>query len=96
MTILHEIGHAVLGHNENTDDDIAEAEAAFFAKYAVAPPPLIDKIKPNDPQKIENIFHISYEAATYAFSYYYKWLVYGNKNYTDYEIKLLHLFRESA
>ena len=49
MSILHEIGHAALGHSENTDADTAEAEAAFFAKYAAAPPPLIHKIRPTKP-----------------------------------------------
>ena len=53
MTILHEIGHAVLGHHDGMDQDEAESEAAFFAKYAAAPPPLIHQICPNRPEDIE-------------------------------------------
>ena len=34
MTILHEIAHCVLDHQEGTE--IEEAEAKFFAKYALA------------------------------------------------------------
>ena len=39
FTIMHEIGHIVLDHTEHSD--LAESEANFFAKYALAPPPLV-------------------------------------------------------
>ena len=74
MTILHEIGHAVLGHSDDTDSEVAESEAAFFAKYAAAPPPLIHKIQPSSAKEIADVFCISYEAACYAWDYYCKWL----------------------
>lgn len=90
MTILHEIGHCVLDHKGESDKE--EAEANFFAKYAAAPPPLIHRIKPERPEEIADFFNISYEASVYAFSYYQKWLVYGGKDYTEYEIRLLRLF----
>lgn len=93
MTILHEIGHCVLDHDGQSDNE--EAEANFFAKYAIAPPPLVDKIKPECPIDIANVFHISYEASIYALDYYKKWLVYGNKDYTEYEMRLLNLFKAS-
>ena len=98
MTILHEIGHAVLGHFEDTDPEIAEAEAAFFAKYAAAPPPLVHKVHPKCPEEILNIFCISYEASWYALSYYHKWLYkYQQRGqYVIYEKQLLKLFNEPA
>ena len=34
-TIMHEIGHIVLDHSE--DSELAEKEVKFFAKYALAP-----------------------------------------------------------
>ena len=89
MTILHEIGHCVLGHNDSTDPEEAEAEANFFAKYAIAPPPLVHRFKPATPKDIKEHFFISYEAACNALSYYRKWLQYGKLDYTDYEIVLL-------
>ncbi len=89
MTILHEIGHCVLDHTGESDEE--EAEAGFFAKYAAAPPPLIHRIKPETPEEIANVFNISYEAACYAMEYYQKWLVYGNKDYIEYEVRLLNL-----
>lgn len=92
MTILHEIGHHCLDHDEDTEPEIAEAEAGFFAKYIVAPPPLVHQIHPQKPEDIMEKFCISYEAACYALSYYRKWLKYGKRGYTDYERKLLVQF----
>lgn len=89
-TMMHEIGHIVLDHTE--DSELAEAEVKFFAKYALAPPVLIHKLKLNSPWDIAESFEISFEAATYAYSYYRKWLQYGEEDYTVYERKILSLF----
>ena len=92
-TITHECGHIVFDHTE--ESDLGEAEAKFFAKYALAPPVLIHKLKLNNVYEIYEQFHISIEAAGYALDYYHKWLAYGNKNYTNYEIRLIQLFKEA-
>lgn len=89
-TIMHEIGHIVLDHSE--DSELAEKEVRFFAKYALVPPVPVHKLKLNDPYDIADVFDVSLEAACYALSYYNKWLQYGSNDYTDYEVKLLHLF----
>lgn len=44
---MHEIGHIVLDHSEGSE--LAEVEARFFAKYALAPPPLIHKLRLQNP-----------------------------------------------
>lgn len=93
MTILHEIGHCVLDHQG--ESEVEEAEANFFAKYAAAPPPLIHRIKPQSPEEIEDAFCISMTAAYYAFEYYKKWLSYGDVEYTEYELRLLQLFKSA-
>ena len=93
MTILHEVGHCVLDHTGHSEKE--EAEASFFAKYAAAPPPLVHRIRPNNSEEIADIFDLSYEAAYYAYDYYLKWLQYGGKDYTEYEVRLLHLFEAS-
>ncbi len=90
MTILHEIGHAVLGHTEETDHDVAEAEAGFFAGYALAPPPLIHKLTDKTVLCISETFDISYESALYAFNRYMKWINYGPHQYMNYEVVLLN------
>ena len=91
---MHEIGHIVLDHTE--DSELAEKEVKFFAKYALAPPVLIHKLKLDNPESISQIFEISYEAACYAYDYYNKWLRFGDSDYTDYECQLLRLFDQSS
>lgn len=90
-TIMHEIGHFWLGHIKDGRQE--ELEANFFAKYALAPSPLIH----NMPGKIStwnimNYFDLSYEAAKNAYSYYCKWLRQHGKNYRKYEAEIIDLF----
>lgn len=89
-TIMHEIAHIVLDHSE--DSELAEKEVKFFAKYALAPPVLIHRLRLQDAAEIARIFEISHEAAGYAYEYYQKWLAYGGREYTDYECTMLRLF----
>ncbi len=89
-TIMHEDAHIILDHTE--DSELAESEAKFFAKFALAPPVLIHKFGLNNAFDISNRFEISYEAAKYALNFYHKWLNHGNSRYTNYEIKLCQLF----
>lgn len=89
-TITHEDGHIVLDHTE--DSELAEKEAKFFAKFALAPPVLIHKFKLKNAAAVAERFEVSYEAAIYAWKYYQKWLRYGGRTYKDYEIKLCGLF----
>ena len=99
-TILHEIAHLVLGHKINSllscqDERYlqeTEAEANYFAKYALAPLPLIRSIYPTCAEDIELRFKISREASQYIYNLYRKWLRrhlnLGDK-YSEYEQKLL-------
>ena len=65
----------------------------FFAKYALAPPPLIHNMRGEiNLHTISEVFQISLSAAHNAFDYYQKWLRFGGDNYTEYEIQLLELF----
>lgn len=93
-TIMHEIGHIILDHSE--DSTLAEKEVKFFAKYALAPPVLIHKFQLDNSLEIANRFEISDEAARYALSYYKKWLKYGNEQYTEYEKSLIRLFEDNS
>lgn len=88
-TMLHEIGHIVLDHSE--DSDLAENEVKFFAKYALVPPVLVLKLGLKSAEEIEKIFEVSNQAAYYAWEYYQKWLG-RNTDYTLYEVRLLNLF----
>lgn len=74
MTILHEIGHAVLGHDDSIlDDETKESEAAFFARYLAAPPSLVHLISPKNASSIQCNFSISIQASEIALEYYDKW-----------------------
>lgn len=92
-TMMDEVGHIILDHSQ--ESELAEAEAKFFAKYALAPPVLIHKLKQKDAHTISCTFGISIQAACYALDYYNKWLTCGNREYTDYEICFLQLFKEA-
>ncbi len=70
-TVLHEIGHIVLNHMGNNAQE--EYEADFFAKYAIAPPVLVHRIKPESFWDIYEHFDISFTAAIYAYNYYQTW-----------------------
>lgn len=93
-TIMHEIGHIVLDHTQ--ESELAEAEANFFAKYSIAPPPLIHKAECEDYLDIATKFDLSIQAAYYAMNYYQKWLQYGPWEYEPVEIKMLELFGLAA
>lgn len=88
QTIMHEVGHYLLGHTEEGEEE--ESEAKFFAKYALASPPLIHNME--EEKSVENVmdkFAIGYEAAIYAINYYRKWLKYGEVDYVNYELQIL-------
>lgn len=89
-TIMHEIGHIILDHTE--DSELAEKEVKFFAKYALCPPVLVHKLELRTVDEIRTKFKISYQAARYALSYYRKWIEYGEKDYTNYELQTIELF----
>ena len=90
FTLMHEIGHIVLDHTEGSD--LAESEANFFAKYALAPPPLVNEISPEDYMELRDAFNLSNQFAKNAFSYYEKWLNNGGAFYKDNEMDLLDQF----
>ena len=90
FTILHEIGHIILGHTE--DGELADAEADFFAKFAQCPPVLVHKLGLHNVGEIMTHFDISYGAACNAMSYYAKWLQYSGSYYTGYELRTCRLF----
>lgn len=99
FTIFHEIAHCYLGHHDEEqnmwNEQIEEAEANFFAKYAMAPPPLINHYREHVcPALIQQIFQTSGEEAGYDYDYYMKWLEYGPVDYTANERHLLAMFEE--
>ncbi len=91
FTILHEIGHIILNHTEHSD--LAESEANYFAKYALAPPPLVHELKISDYLELAEKFNLSHECAFYSMQKYSKWLRYGSPELLDHEVTLISLFQ---
>lgn len=91
VSIIHEISHAILDHGQNKcNNEKEEAEANFFTKYIIAPPPLIHQFPLISVKSIKNNFEISYEFAENALYYYQKWLKKFNGVYKNYETMLLN------
>lgn len=86
-SLLHEIAHLILGHTEHCS--LAEAEANFFAKFAIAPPVLIHRYGLTTTEEIQDRFCISYETAKNALNYYNKWLKIPNFRLYDTKLQLL-------
>ena len=94
-TLFHEIAHCYLGHHDHRDNSrraVEEAEANFFAKYTIAPPPLIHALGLWSGNQVAHTFLTSREAGKYCYAYYQKWLRKGTRSLTDYERHLLSLF----
>ncbi len=93
-TIFHEIGHCYLGHHDNPpgNEQREEAEANFFAKYAMCPPPLLYGAACNCPQDVYDKFFVSNEFSYYAFEYFQTWRYRTQRGYLPFEIRLLKQF----
>jgi hypothetical protein len=93
-TVFHEIGHCYLGHHDNPpgNEQWEEAEANFFAKYAMCPPPLLYGAACNCPQDVYDKFFASNKFSYYAFDYFQTWLYRGQRGYQPFEIQLLKQF----
>ena len=91
QTIMHEVAHYILGHIEDGEEE--EAEAGFFAKYALASPPLIHNLCTlRSIDEVKETFDISHDAAKNALVNYDSWMRYGEKNYVVYEEQILKQF----
>lgn len=89
FTILHEIGHIIRGHKEYSP--LAEAEAEWFAAYAIAPPPVINLFKVSDFTDIIDIFDTSFDCACHSMNRYLSWKKFARKD-ADYDVILTQLF----
>ena len=98
FTILHEIGHIVLDHTQHSE--LAESEANFFAKFAIAPPVLVDKFGNNTSYldlliSIYENFGVTKTSGYNCFKYYLQWRAHFNsikREYKDYEKMILGQF----
>ena len=100
-TILHEIGHCYLGHHclRHVNKKVTEEEANHFAKYALAPPPLVKALGIHSVSELKKVFITSREAAEHSIEFYRGWLGYKrhHPDLSDREIRLSRMqYRYSA
>lgn len=79
FTILHELGHVIFKHKE--DSDLARKIADHFAGYAIAPPPVIDKMGCKTVNDIMSAFEVTEKCAVVRLDYYNRWKNHQIKNY---------------
>ena len=70
-----------------------ESEANFFAKYSIAPPPLINIAKCEGPWDVAFVFQVSLEAADYLFVSYQKWMQFGPPEFEPFELEMIEMFQ---
>ncbi len=90
FSIMHEVGHIILGHKQ--ESPLARIQANYFAGYALAPNPLIHTYGIDNFVDLSNTFNISEECAMRCIARYNNWVQYGKPDYLPYEINLLELF----
>lgn len=71
FTLMHEVGHILLGHVGDTKENDDEADA--FASHFLAPRILIHKYKCHDAIQIHDTFGLSYQASNRALMSYKEW-----------------------
>lgn len=88
FTIMHEIGHIILGHRE--ESDLARMMANYFAAYSLVPSPLVGKFECEDYLEVYKRFEVSPDCAFICFQRFSNWSNFGGK-LKQYEIELLDL-----
>ena len=71
FSLMHELGHHVLGHNGASD--LNEKEANAFASHILAPRMAIHYSKCKNANDVARLFDMSFEAADNAFIDYRRW-----------------------
>lgn len=71
FSLMHELGHCVLGHEKETP--ACEAEADLFAGCILAPYIMIHKYHCKNADQIHDTFGISYSASNRSLSAYWNW-----------------------
>lgn len=89
FTVMHEIGHILLGHKQ--DSDYAEKCANHFAAYMLAPPPIVWRCKCNTAKEAAKRFDLSMSCAENAVNRSYAWAS-ARCDCTEYEKRILKQF----
>ena len=92
FTLMHEVGHIILGHKE--ESELAKRMANYFAAYSLAPSPIIGAYDCQAASELAELFVVTDECAFYSFKRYLNWSEFGGR-IRVYEEALLSLFEQS-
>lgn len=87
FTIMHEIGHILLGHKD--ESDLANQMANYFAGYSLAPYPIMDLYRIEDCIQLAKFFGVSRDCAQLCAKRYERWKL--RRANPSYEQKLLSI-----
>lgn len=71
FSLMHELGHHIMGHSG--ESDLNEQEANAFASHILAPRMAIHYSKCKNAEDVSQIFEMSHNAASIAFDSYRRW-----------------------
>lgn len=71
FSLMHELGHHIMGHSGECD--LNEQEANAFASHILAPRMAIHYSKCKNAEDVSQIFEVSHNAASIAFDSYRRW-----------------------
>ena len=89
FTIMHEIGHIMLGHKQ--DSDYAEKCANYFASYSLVPTSMVGLFNCYNLVDISKKFNVSSDCAGIAFERFQRWRN-NSRGLKDHEILLNRMF----
>ena len=89
FTIMHEIAHVIRKHKQYSE--LAEAEANWYAAYALCPPPKVDKLNITDYEELISKFNITNSCAYNSMNRYFSWKK-RNVPLLEYENDLIRQF----
>ncbi len=90
FTKLHEIDHLLRGHLQ--DSELAEIDANLWAKYAIAPPVIIEELGITTADEVAQRFGTSMECASNVLSQHSNWL-WHRQNDKDIDASILALYK---
>ncbi|KLU71160.1 MAG: hypothetical protein RHS_2939 [Robinsoniella sp. RHS] len=93
FSLMHELGHHILGHNGDQKQN--EIEANYFASNILAPRMAIYYAGCKNANDVHRLFKITYEASEYAFEDFRRWrryLVTHGHRFTPVEMAIYHQF----
>lgn len=96
FSLMHELGHHVLGHSDDSRQN--EIEANYFASNILAPRMAIYYAGCVNANDVHRIFKLTYEASEYAFNDFRRWrrnMVTHKNSFSSFDMEMYNNFYNS-